>query len=191
VQGLANWANIKFPIAMAEKELENLSLGAAVSFIGEKVRAAYALKAEADNSEDIDALERFVVLRTIDPRSQDHLTAMDGLRNSVSPRGYRQRDPLNEYKNEVFVRFESTLKAIRSDVCFQIFRLASNRSAFNGMVTKISDNFTLSGTNGERAQASKRAPKVSINVKPASGVGRNDLCPCGSGKKYKKCCGKG
>jgi preprotein translocase subunit SecA len=55
----------------------------------------------------------------------------------VSLRGYGQRDPLNEYKNEAFASFESTLKAIKSDVCFQIFRRASNRNAFNGMVTRI------------------------------------------------------
>jgi preprotein translocase subunit SecA len=67
VQGLPNWANITFSVAMVvEKELENLSLDATISVIGEKVRAAYALKAEAENSEEIDALERFVVLRTID-----------------------------------------------------------------------------------------------------------------------------
>jgi uncharacterized protein YecA (UPF0149 family) len=59
------------------------------------------------------------------------------------------------------------------------------------MVAKITSNFTTSGGNDEEFQAIKHAPKVSVSVKLASGVGRNDSCPCGSGKKYKKCCGKG
>jgi preprotein translocase subunit SecA len=191
IRSLVGWANANFPIAMAEKDLEDLSLETTVSIICERVKAAYALKEEAEDPENIRILERFVILRAIDHRWQSHLTEMDELRSSVSLRSYGQRDPLNEYKNEAFSCFESTLRAIRSDVCFRTFRLASDRDAFNGMMTKIAGNLTLSGTNAEEAQSAKRAPKISINVKSASDVGRNDLCPCGSGKKYKKCCGKG
>ncbi|MDR1255865.1 MAG: preprotein translocase subunit SecA [Puniceicoccales bacterium] len=191
VQGFINWASINFPIAVAENDLCELSRDAAASLIEEKFKAAYAFKEEAEDPDSIHILERFTILRAIDSRWQSHLTEMDELRSSVSLRGYGQRDPLNEYRNEAFRCFESTLKAIRSDVCFRIFRLSSNRDAFNGMMAKITGNFTLSGANGAQKQGARHAPRVSVNVGPPNNVGRNDPCPCGSGKKYKKCCGKG
>ncbi|MDR3274226.1 MAG: preprotein translocase subunit SecA [Puniceicoccales bacterium] len=191
VQGLVGWVNANFPVVTAENDLKELSMDAAVSFITEKVKEAYVLKEETEDPKNIRILERFTILRAIDRRWQDHLTEMDGLRSSVGLRGYGQRDPLNEYKNEAFACFESTLKAVKDDVCFQIFRLSSNKTAFDSMMTKIANNFTLSGTYVEQNQGAKCVPTVSISVKPSNNVGRNALCPCGSGKKYKKCCGRG
>jgi preprotein translocase subunit SecA len=157
----------------------------------EKVQSAYALKEETETPEDLNALERFVILHAIDQHWQDHLTEMDELRNSVGLRGYGQRDPLSEYKNEAFACFESMLAETRNDACRKIFRLSSNRDAFDKMVTKIANDLTLNGfaTGVEREPGP--APKISINIQPTSNVGRNDPCPCGSGKKYKKCCGRG
>ncbi|MDR0595699.1 MAG: preprotein translocase subunit SecA [Puniceicoccales bacterium] len=191
VQSFIGWVNSNFPIVVEESDLEGLATDAAISFIEEKIKAAYALKEETEDPESIRTLECFTVLRSIDRRWQDHLTEMDQLRNSVGLRGYGQRDPLNEYKNEAFSCFETTLKAIRSDVCFQIFRLSSNKGAFHRMVEKIANNFTLSGAGAEQSNKTNYVPKVSVSIKAANNVGRNELCPCGSGKKYKKCCGRG
>jgi preprotein translocase subunit SecA len=191
VQRLVGWINTNFPIVVAEDDLKELSVDTIASFVVEKVKVAYALKEKTENPESIHLLERFTILRAIDHRWQNHLIEMDRLRNSVGLHGYGQRDPLNEYKNEAFACFESTLKAVKDDVCFQIFRLSSNKGAFDSMITKIANNFTLSGANVEQNQSTKNIPRTSIRIKASNNVGRNDLCPCGSGKKYKKCCGRG
>lgn len=180
--------NINFPIVISEPDLQNKSLDQIVKFVFEKIKQIYSVKEETENSNDISLIEKFVILRAIDHNWQNHLTEMDELRNSVGLRGYGQRDPLNEYKNEAFECFESMLKSVRNDVCYRIFRSSSNPESFNCMMSKIASNMTLSGSNVEQTKQS--VPKVHVALRAPKSIGRNDLCPCGSGKKYKKCCGK-
>lgn len=190
--GLANKINLNFPISLDANSLQDKPLEQMIQEILEKIKTLYALKEETEGTDNIKLIERFIILRAIDHNWQNHLTEMDELRNSVGLRGYGQRDPLNEYKNEAFTCFELLLKSIRNDVCYRIFRSSSNPEAFDNMVNKIVDNLKLSransSENNQPAEHSQR--KINITVRPSSTVGRNELCPCGSGKKYKKCCGK-
>ena len=125
-------------------------------------------------------------------------------------RGYGQKDPLSEYKNEAFRAFEEMMKAMRSEVCSGMFRSSTNLAAFENMLSSLSnvakttgpesvvagvfDRFSKppSGAPPLDPNDSSEVPKIATPVvRDSPKVGRNDPCPCGSGKKYKKCCGRG
>jgi preprotein translocase subunit SecA len=131
---------------------------------------------------------------------------MDSLRNSIGLRAYGQRDPLIEYKAEAFKLFEDLMVNIKSEICHNIFRSASSMLAFENFVRNIPQKTVYGSTSafsGQTTTASTAAPKPSDVVSEAveavskakpvrvgPKVGRNDPCPCGSGKKFKNCCGK-
>jgi preprotein translocase subunit SecA len=163
-------------------------------------------------------MERGVFLQVIDREWQDYLRAMDDLRHGVNLRAYGQRDPLIEYKKEAFEMFETLMSTIKSKVVSSEFRSATvsrMRSLFEMMAQNAAqtnqDEISLDGAPGEDEVSSASAPAQSATVAdvfasmmsrparmpvmappsaPASEIGRNDPCPCGSGKKYKKCCGR-
>lgn len=122
-------------------------------------------------------LERALYLRTIDMLWIDHLDAMDHLREGIGLRGYGQKDPLVEYKNESYRMFKTLLGAIESEIL--------------GLVFKVE----ITANPGQPAKQTAIAKEAKSHEDKVSGkskktTGRNDPCPCGSGKKYKKCCGK-
>ena len=130
---------------------------------------------------------------------------MEELRRSVGLRGYGQKDPLSEYKNEAFRAFEEMMGSMRSEVCNGLFRSSTNLAAFENMLSTLSgvaktsgpdnsvaagfDRFSGSAGGAPRAPSAPEIPQTPTPVvRDAPKVGRNDPCPCGSGKKYKKCC---
>jgi len=145
-----------------------------------------------------DALSRFLkyeYLRALDTKWQEHLERLDALREEVNLRTYAQKNPLVEYKNEGFAIFESLIDDIKVDVARKLVKIKVQKNPVQerGMrsVKNISSTHTsmaqMAAVNGQRREASGGA----IQIKRTSPkVGRNDLCPCGSGKKYKKCCGE-
>lgn len=190
-----HWLNTHFPISLTVQEIELLKSEALIDHVFEKIVAAYEEKERIEDASDLKNLERFVVIRAIDQYWQDHLTEMEELRRSVSLRSYGQKDPLNEYKNEAFAYFEELMKQIRNNLCVNLFRSATNLVNFQHMLARLSASARTTGPEGEQGptipttpQHKKTFPKISIKI-PHTDIGRNDLCPCGSGKKYKKCCG--
>jgi preprotein translocase subunit SecA len=184
---------------------------AVCQFIIVKVRDAYQLKTEYETNKDaLTAIERYTILSAIDKLWQEHLYHMDSLRTSISLRAYGQRDPLIEYKAEAFTLFEDLMINIKTEICHNIFRSASSlmafenflrnmpkraehasSAAFGGSASASSGGTTTAAAKGsdivsEAADAVTKAKPVRLGPK----VGRNDPCPCGSGKKYKQCCGK-
>jgi preprotein translocase subunit SecA len=178
---------------------------AVCNFISESVRKAYELKISFENPAALNEVERFTILSAIDRLWQDHLYEMDSLRYSIGLRGYGQRDPLVEYKAEAFKMFDELMVGIKTQICHNIFRSASSMAAFENFLRNVPkqtqhqtpDVFggakpLTDGTKkdsdvvGEAAAAQEKAKPVRTGPK----VGRNDPCPCGSGKKYKQCCGK-
>ncbi|MAK47482.1 MAG: hypothetical protein CMI24_09615 [Opitutae bacterium] len=173
----------------------------------EKIKSAYDTKRKLEDPEQILSLERYVVVNAVDVHWQDHLTEMEELRRSVGLRGYGQKDPLSEYKNEAFRAFEEMMGSMRSEVCTGLFRSSTNLAAFENMLSSLSgvakttgpesgnagfDKFGGGQGRPPSAQEDSEAPKIATPVvRDAPKVGRNDPCPCGSGKKYKKCCGAG
>lgn len=175
----------------------------------EEVRKAYELKISFEDDEAIQSIERYTMLSAIDKLWQEHLYNMDSLRTAISLRAIGQKDPLIEYKREAFHMFEEMEENIKTEVCHNIFRSASSLQAFEQFLTKLPKKAThqTSNTlaeadrqesNAKKAnemvsQANQAVEKIKSKPKPirtGPKVGRNDPCPCGSGKKYKQCCGK-
>ena len=177
---------------------------AACRFIIKSIRDAYEVKINFENPEALKAIERYTILSAIDKLWQEHLYGMDSLRNSIGLRAYGQRDPLIEYKAEAFKIFEELMVNIKTEICHNIFRSASSVMAFEQFLRNLPQRTVHSETSafGQTQTSAPRAPGSEIvqeasealsRAKPVrSGpkVGRNDPCPCGSGRKYKQCCGK-
>ena len=127
-------------------------------------------------SEQFHEIERLVLLKNVDSKWMDHLDAMDQLRQGINLRAYAQRNPVDEYKNEAFDMFQQMMYEIQYETMRMMFRVA--------IVEKPKERTDLlNAAHGD--EAAVKQPKVNKDK-----VGRNDTCPCGSGKKYKHCCGK-
>ncbi|MGZ8938217.1 MAG: preprotein translocase subunit SecA [Limisphaerales bacterium] len=174
-------------------------------FISDAVRNAYKLKISFENPDALKHVERQTILNAIDKLWQEHLYGMDSLRNSIGLRAYGQRDPLIEYKGEAFKMFEELMVSIKTEICRNIFLSASSLLAFENFLRKLPQQtlhqetsaFGESGANagspsagGDMVKEASEAFNKAKPVKTGPKVGRNDPCPCGSGKKYKQCCGK-
>jgi preprotein translocase subunit SecA len=178
------------------------------NFITEAVRRAYDLKVTFEQPEALASVERFTILTAIDKLWQEHLYEMDSLRYSIGLRAHGQRDPLIEYKAEAYKLFDELMVNIKSEICHNIFRSASSMMAFENYLrsapkqTLHQDSSAFGGgaAPSSSAPAQGRASDVvseaaeamekSKPVRTGPKVGRNDPCPCGSGKKYKQCCGR-
>ncbi|HPO29127.1 MAG TPA: SEC-C metal-binding domain-containing protein, partial [Caldisericia bacterium] len=129
----------------------------------------------------------------VDSKWKDHLYNMDHLKEGIGLRGYGQQDPLVQYQIEGFQMFEDMLASIKEETISLLFkvRIQKDESSSTNTGKKVNSNNKSSGNNKPKLEINKSvtAPNVSDNVKKK--IGRNDPCPCGSGKKYKKCCGKG
>jgi preprotein translocase subunit SecA len=184
---------------------------AVCNFISEKVRNAYEIKISFENPDALKEVERFTILSAIDRLWQEHLYEMDSLRYSIGLRSYGQRDPLVEYKAEAFKMFDELMVNVKTQICNNIFRSASSMLAFENFLRNVPQQTmhqTTSAFGGGTTTASSGGaqPKASDVVSEAAAaqeakakakpvrtgpkVGRNDPCPCGSGKKYKQCCGR-
>ena len=124
------------------------------------------------SEEEVNSAERMVMLKILDDKWKDHINNLEQLRSTIGLRGYGQRDPLNEYKNEAFGLFEELINNLKIDVS----------KIFSRMRLREKQNQTLNENS-----VSEKINQSAIKTKKIS---RNALCPCGSGKKYKHCCGK-
>jgi len=208
IESYIGWVNQHFPIGLKKEQIADHTLEGLSSVAFERIKEAYKDRSSYENENDLKMLTRYVIIRAVDKLWQDHLTDMNDLRQSVSLRGYAQKDPLNEYKNEAFVYFEEMMTNVRTEVCSNIFRTATNLQAFQNMLARLSTKVQALGPGDAapslptaapaRSAANPAAPRVTTNrpqvaVKPVTvtrnipKVGRNDPCPCGCGKKLKKC----
>ncbi|HAQ05768.1 MAG: Protein translocase subunit SecA [Candidatus Azambacteria bacterium GW2011_GWB2_46_37] len=155
------------------------------AYLNDLALKAYAAKEKEVGEENTRQAEKFILLRTLDFLWMDHLEAMEHLRSSVRLRAYGQRDPLVEYKNEGHRIFQKLLGVFQTDVVGAIFKVGiSVPSARAGapVAARPAPQIILS-----RGESESAAPKTAAKDRPT--VGRNDPCPCGSGKKFKKCHG--
>jgi len=220
IHALTDWVNYNFPIGVSEADLLKAANGgveepvpgslfdglspaqfAVCLYISKRVREAYELKAKYEEPQHLKSIERYTILTAIDRLWQEHLYYMDSLRNSIGLRAYGQRDPLIEYKAEAFKSFEELMVNIKTEICHNIFRSASSLMVFEQFLRNLSRQQTIHAqSTGElENQAARPSDVVSeaseaiAKAKPVRTgpkVGRNDPCPCRSGKKYKQCCGK-
>ena len=159
---------------------------------------ADGLKAKEDmiGAENMRRLERDVMLHVLDSEWKDHLAAMDYLRQSVGLRGYAQKNPKQEYKREAFEMFEQLLERIKHDVIAFLMRIQLNepQQAAVQFDEPAEDAMQFQHPNVENAFADDEVVEADFDnatyEREGDKVGRNDPCPCGSGKKYKHCHGK-
>ncbi|MBO7328697.1 MAG: preprotein translocase subunit SecA [Lentisphaeria bacterium] len=199
---LAAELNAIFPVDFREEFFtDGLKDGKIVDFkalnlqIIDRLENAYRDRNATLAEEELAYLQRHTVLEAIDRLWQEHLYAMDQLRSSMSLRVYAQKDPLVEYKNEAFDIFKTMMDQVYTDVAKNLFRITINRimsieellaSMPQELRHQTMEQFGI-------AELETEAPEEEVHItfhRETPKVGRNDLCPCGSGKKYKKCCGK-
>jgi len=158
----------------------------------EKALATYEAKKEEIGEEPFKELERIVLLKVVDSKWMDHIDAMDELKNGIGLRAYGQKDPVIQYQIEGSDMFEEMINSIKLEVT-KILMCVKKREGYERRSTvKITGEGRedIDGMiNPELAQEEKKKVKAPI-VNEGPKVGRNDLCPCGSGKKYKNCCGR-
>ena len=161
--------------------------------IWEKLKAKYAEKEQQIGPEAMRTYERIIMLNIIDAQWKDHLLAIDHLKQGIGLVGYGQKDPLVEYKKESFDLFQAMLDRIDQNTIRSLFNLQvvmeqpPEALRQRRQARRSSLNFT--GPNQGAAAAGEEAGKVKTVTRDQPKVGRNEPCPCGSGKKYKKCCG--
>jgi preprotein translocase subunit SecA len=200
--GLLNWVNTTFPLGLSAKKaaLDTRSVEENGVWLVQVVKDAYNRKASMEHAEALRGLERFVILNAVDRLWQEHLYAMDGLREAVYLRAFAQKDPLVEYKNEAFSMFGELMDNIKLEVLNNLFRSTTNLQAFENLLRSLPQSLIQADVPGlSRPQqaaappgtdAEPEAPKIELPIKrELPKVGRNEPCPCGSGRKYKKCCG--
>jgi preprotein translocase subunit SecA len=209
---LLHWVNSTLPISVVKEDfIENLNEEAISELLTKKVKDAYEVRVGGLPMEVLDQEERRMVLVAIDKQWQEHLYNMDALREGVGLRAQGQKDPLVEYKNEAYNLFVTLMDGIKQEALQNLFRSASNLESFlkqlhsapqqlqGGEEAIGSDHIGITGASGNLDPATAPSPegtKLKLNLpkrKPSFSIettGRNAPCPCGSGKKYKQCCGR-
>ena len=171
----AGWLCTDSDLRLSVQQLSDTDPEDIAAELKQKARKLHAEREERFGSELMRELERFVLLTNVDSSWQDHIDAMDDLRQGIHLRSYGQHDPVVAYRNESYDMFESMTESIKEKTAKNILtvQLVKNESINRGQNQQGTEN--LGGS----------SPK-----KSRSGISKNAPCPCGSGKKYKRCCGK-
>ena len=182
-----------------------------------RVGKAYAEKCMLEDPAQLNSMERFIMLNAVDTQWQEYLRNMDTLRQGVGLRAYGQRDPLVEYKNEAYTLFADLMDRIKAEIAGRIFRATTSPRAYQTFLGDLhrlaqaqhptaaplagghaaarapSESRASASVADPGAEAAMNAALSASSAKPvvrdAPKTGRNDPCPCGSGKKFKKCHG--
>ena len=185
---LTKWANERFDTSITEDDL---------SGEGNEIKDRLSLLAKEFLRAELSDLEKYVLIQVYDSTWKDHLYAMDHLKSSIWMRSWAEKDPKTEYKREGYRMFDEMLATIEdrvTDIIFKVHLEAGARARNVWNVSQTSHDEVGQFAMAERQRAAAQAPQGETKVKQikldAPKVGRNDPCPCGSGKKYKKCCGK-
>jgi preprotein translocase subunit SecA len=205
-----SWLDLTFPIGMKVSDLpEDRTIDAVTAVAMRRIRTAYELKVQAEDPVALPDMEKQLTLYAIDTHWQEYLRNMDALRQGVSLRAYGQRDPLVEYKREAYDLFASLMDKIKLEVAQRMFRSSTSMDALERMlrnlprvmvhqeVSTLGQGTVAQGpapaeppsANDAALQAALRTPAPAARNDAYASVGRNDPCPCGSGKKFKKCHG--
>jgi len=207
--GLIAEMKLNFGLELESAKLEQLNTAQIKEELYNTAAAAYEEKEKSAGQDLMRHLERMVFLQIIDAKWKDHLRAMDELREGIGLRAYGQRDPLIEYKREAFEMFGQMISGIEEEAAQTLFKLQAARpERFRGVFSSVSQELIHRSESGQFEEAKQQAGRLTPGPVQAQGplppreeetkpfqstgpkVGRNDPCPCGSGKKYKRCCGR-
>lgn len=205
-EGYREWLINRFPVSFPEGVFDDdhLDFNEIVEKATHLVRAAFDEKIRRENSKfaqtesvrtPTNEAIRNLMIRKIDQKWQQHLLGMDHLRSDVNLRSVGQRDPLTEFKHEAFRLFDEFSRNIRSEIAHALFRfemIPQNAPSIQDLLKTISLETNRSFTNELEGNEPPKEPAEPPKPRPIvveDKSGRNEICPCGSGKKYKKCCG--
>ena len=174
-------------IDFGDEERESLDLERLKEAVRERVHEAYEQKEKQFGEPLFHQLEKFILLQTIDNLWKDHLLNMDHLKEGIGLRGYGQKNPLQEYQKEGFEMFGEMTERIHEDIVQKLFTVEMGREAIPEELAVQQRPQRMILSHGAEREA---APQAVTVRRQGSKVGRNDPCPCGSGKKHKRCCGK-
>lgn len=158
-------------------DIENMSVSQMEDYILNIAYEVYGKKEAEFSEEQMREVERVVLLRAVDLKWMDHIDAMDQLKQGIGLRAYRQSDPVQEYQIEGMNMFEEMIYSIKEEAIKFLYRIKPER--------KLERERVAEPTSTNHDDSVKREP-----IRREKKIGRNDPCPCGSGKKYKNCCGK-
>jgi len=202
----AVFAQFNFRLQLPESEREHLRVEALQDILEERVKLAYAQREQLFGAPIVRHLEKLIMLQTLDTLWKDHLLSMDHLKEGIGLRGYGQVNPLQAYQKEGYDIFEDMIRRMESDVVEKLMSVQIRTEAAPGVPQRVA--VAPSGTDDalpaeleamqlRQRQAARvtlshgeQAQKVETVRRDGDKVGRNDPCPCGSGKKFKKCHGR-
>jgi preprotein translocase subunit SecA len=217
IEGIMNWAKRSFNIDFGDRHIEQSpeGLDKLEEFIKDDALKAYKQREEHFGKDLMRDMQRFILLQLVDNKWKDHLASMDHLREGIHYRAYAQKDPLVEYQNEGYEMFINMMDAISEEAVEFIFKaqpvrdedlsLSSLKSSDTDFdlshpeIEGLSSRMKMEEQGGEESSQPRPVSQqdaeepVTVNIpykRQSEKVGRNAPCPCGSGKKYKKCCGK-
>ncbi|MDY6879545.1 MAG: preprotein translocase subunit SecA [Thermodesulfobacteriota bacterium] len=170
------------PDDLGEETFDALQMDDLISRIKEQVNSVYQERLARFPKEDLQQIQRFVILQIIDNQWVAHLQDMESMKEGIGLRGYGQLDPLKEYQKEGFSLFEELMDRIREEILSVLFRLQLVNRRDEETSRRKKKSLQLSGGGDDKTGAATVRRK-------SDKIGRNAPCPCGSGKKYKKCCG--
>ena len=192
-----HWLMRTFPILFPDELFDHQydSSEALSKAIMQRIEQAFALKEQLEGEDAIAFVERYIMLQAIDDLYQDHLYNIDSLRQGVSLRSYGQRDPLVEFKSEAYKVFNDLMEQIKNTICQSVFRFSIRSEEDLPPQPKQREmqeiHHGMGQFENDPDQQLTAPPQSNITVRRQQPkVGRNDPCPCGSGKKYKQCCGR-
>lgn len=192
IEALSNEIVSTFGINMLD-ELKDKSedVEAIISSLQEKAHEKYAEKEKEIEAEQLREIERIVMLKVVDQKWMDHIDNMDELRKGIGLQGWGQKDPVVQYRIVGTEMFDEMIEAIKLDVVKLLMNLRQQKDLRRSETAKITKAALQSINSVDGGQSSIENPEVNRTVvREEPKVGRNDPCPCGSGKKYKNCCGK-
>ena len=189
LQEIKNIFNVNSLETLSKK---HLNVNEIAEELKEKALQNYDKKAEEIGKEEIGEVERVVMLKVVDQKWMDHIDAMDELKDGIGLRAYGQKDPVVQYRIEGFDMFDQMVNDIKHDVVKILLNINKVNNVERKQTVKITKQGLEQAVNALKNSTPKESKEVSHMPITNDGpkVGRNDPCPCGSGKKYKNCCGK-
>jgi preprotein translocase subunit SecA len=181
----AVWGQFGIRLSLSSLQPSEKSRDGLVEYVTARSKAAYIQKEEEIGSAMMRELEKFIMLQAVDNQWKDHLLTMDHLKDGIGLRGYGQRDPLKEYQKEGYEMFLDMSNRIKEETLRNLFLVKlARQDELDELARKREQEMVMLSGDVESE------PKSSTVRRQVDKVGRNDPCPCGSGKKFKKCCGK-
>ena len=186
-----HWLKLTFDADVAMGEIENLKEKEIELPIKEKLKAIYIAKEKSFGEEHLRMMEKMVSLSVIDSKWKEHLLVIDSLKEGISLRGYAQVDPVVEYQKESYLAFSEMMNSIDESVIELVFKTKiTPQQEIKSVFSETPQNLVHSQYSSLGTEAKNEEKKPVLSPGNTKKVGRNEPCPCGSGKKYKKCCGR-